>query len=203
MNATVTGAIIAGGQSRRMGHDKRFITVDGTPMIMRVFERIRSVTSHQLVIANDGNILQPTLPDVVNIIPDDVANTGSLGGILTALNHSPTAWVLCVAADMPFINSDVMRRMIDFTNEPAQVILPMMDNRPQNLHALYHQSAAPAIEQQIRSGNLRISDIFDGLAVYSIDSANFQDIDPHLTSFANINTPNDLDSYIRPTCFDG
>lgn len=197
MITSLTGAIIAGGKSRRMGRDKRLIPVEGQPMILRVLQGLAAATTQQLIIASDAPQLRPILPPALPILADAVPDAGALGGILTALLHSRTPWVCCVAADMPFISPALIERLAEQVEAGVQVILPMIDQRPQSLHALYHTSAAPVIRQQIATGNLRIADAFKSLAVRRIWLADVQGWGLPVSSFVNINTPDDLEKYAR------
>lgn len=188
----ITGAIIAGGKSRRMGQDKRLLPIEGTPMILRVLNRVARVTAQQIIIANDESVLRPVIPKIIPIFPDDVPDSGALGGIYTALNQSSTEWIFCAAADMPFINPHLVQKIISLADDAYDVVLPIVDERSQGLHALYRTSAKAKIHTQLMTGNLRIAAVFNQLRVRKINEKTLRQHDPALTSFTNLNAPSDL-----------
>ena len=52
-NDEITGVILAGGMSRRLGRNKALELVGGRPLISRVIERVGSVANQILVVVNN------------------------------------------------------------------------------------------------------------------------------------------------------
>mgnify|MGYP005858608727 CR=1 FL=1 len=188
MCSPVTVAILAGGQSRRMGTDKSFVLLDGRPLIQHVIDCACQLDYPVILIANNVERYQPFgLPVYADIIP----NAGALGGIYTALTHSQSDYVLCLACDMPRVNPALLRYLIDLRAD-YDVIAPLVDSVAQTLHAVYHKRCLPVMHEAIEQNNLKIRDILSRLQVRFIHETEVKQFDPSLTSFANINTPNDL-----------
>ena len=116
-NNNITGVVLAGGMSRRLGRNKALEIIDGQPMITGVIEKIQKITSSIIVVVNDverGRLLP--ISEEISIVADVFPDKGSLGGIYTGLTSASTEWTMVVACDMPFINLGLMRHMISQTS---------------------------------------------------------------------------------------
>jgi len=129
----MTGAVLAGGKSRRMGTNKAFIEVDGVPIIKRVIGVLEKVSDELLIIADDVELYEGLGG---RALPDTVTGAGSLGGIYTALLHASSCEVFVAACDMPDISVDAVRKIVTAPRGGALVVLPVVDGRPHPLHAL-------------------------------------------------------------------
>ena len=187
----------AGGASRRMGADKALLKAppDGTPLIRRVIERLSgSVAGEIFVIANDPALASKAgLPPHVQVVPDDYAGAGALGGLATGLARC-SGWAIAVACDMPLVDPRLFAALADLTEKDDQIwdaIVPVSGGRPQPLHALYHRRCLPAIENLLQRGGRRFVEFYNAVAVCYVDEAWLRTIDPALRSFVNVNTPED------------
>lgn len=195
MQQAVAGAVLAGGASRRMGRDKRFMPIQGSPLLFRVLSALELCTHSQMIIANDAH--HPMFATIqLPIIRDDIPDKGSLGGLYTAITHGPTEWIVCVAADMPLLNAELILMMIQKIDNPYDVILPVVDGHPQGFHAIYRKTSRSVIYQQMEKNNLRVQDIFSHLRVCEIDEDTSRQYDTHLKSFVNLNSPEDIQSLV-------
>ena len=185
---TITAAVLAGGQSRRMGTDKSLVELAGRPLIQHVLDRLRPLGWPILLVANHADRYQ-SLGET--IVADVLPGKGSLGGIYTALHHSATEFTFCVACDMPFLNTALIRWLATL-DEEADAVVPVVAGRAQGLHALYRRRCLPVISEQLARDELRISAVYDRLAVRFVAEADLRQYDPVLRSFRNVNTPEDL-----------
>ena len=97
----VTGVLLAGGKSRRMGQDKRFLSVGPGTLYGRSLAVLRAVFEQVVVVvAQDSPSIEAEVPVLRDLIPD----CGSLGGLYTGLKQAGTEWVFAVACDMPFLD---------------------------------------------------------------------------------------------------
>lgn len=187
--AEVAVAILAGGESRRMGADKTRLLLHGKPLLQHVIERVTPLERPILLISNTPDVHEAFgLP----IVPDAIPGVGALGGLYTALLHSPAPRTLVVAADMPFLNTALLAHLLSLRS-PADAYVPFLGGHWQPLHAVYRQqSCLPVFREQIAVGQLKIQDSYARLRVQRMDEATFRAYDPHLRSVWNINTPQDL-----------
>ncbi|MFQ5480633.1 MAG: molybdenum cofactor guanylyltransferase [Thermodesulfobacteriota bacterium] len=184
----MTGALLAGGQSRRMGTNKAFIEVDGITIIERVLGVLNEVFTERLIIADEVSLFSGL---GARTIPDAYKGAGSLGGIYTALLNSASDTVFVTACDMPDIKAEAVRRVISTPLNNALAVVPFIDGKAHPMHALYHRDCLEAIKEMITSGNLRITEFLESIEVKRLFKDDFKGIDIQ-KSVANINTVEEL-----------
>ena len=184
----VTIAILAGGQSRRMGTDKSFVPLNGLPLIEHVMARVKTLALPLLLITN-----QPSRYEYLNVplYPDVISDKGAMGGIFSALTHSQTAYTLCIACDMPFLNTGLLAYLIQHAAD-AEAIVPYCQGQAQGLHAIYHQRCREPMQVCIAQDQLKISTFLQQRQVRWIGEDEIRAYDPDFQSFLNLNTPDDL-----------
>lgn len=184
----VTVAVLAGGASRRMGADKSLAELEGKPLIQHVLACVRILNAPVLLVTDKPEQYRQFQIEVVS---DILPGKGSLGGIYSALMSSSTPFTLCVACDMPFLNVTLLTYLLSL-RIGFDAVVPMINNQPQGLHAIYHRRAAAPIRDSLNRNELRISSVFDKLRVRLVGEAAIRAIDPELRSFTNLNTPEEL-----------
>ncbi len=188
----VTGILLAGGKSRRMGTDKRFLLVGGQQLYERSLAVLQSVFRDVcIVIAQDS----PPLLSGVPVLRDLVPNCGTLGGIYTGLKESRTEHVFTVACDMPFLNPEVIAYLVSL-KRTADIVIVQSDHGLQPTHALYNRRCLPMLEEMVHGGRLKVQDIIAHPSVEArvVRWDELREIDPEGRSFVNINTPADLEA---------
>ena len=182
-------AILAGGKSSRMGRDKSFVELDSKPLIEHVISRTSGLGQQSTFIVTNGpnDYAHLGLRMAGDILPDK----GSLGGIYTAIHESPADYTLVIACDMPFVNPDVLLLML-VSYGGHDVVVPRVDGYPQGLHALYRKTCLPHIREKLDANRLKVIGFYESVNVRYLDEDDYQSIDPHGTSFTNLNTPDEL-----------
>ncbi len=185
-----TVAINAGGKSSRMGTDKSFVPLLGKPMIEHVLERVANLGQRETILVTNkpDEYAHLGLP----MFGDDLPDKGSLGGIYTALLHSTAEYTLCVACDMPFLNTGLLRHMIGLIAPDVDVIVPRVEGYPEGMHAIYRERCAKPIRRKLDTDRLKIIGFYDEVRVRYLDEAEWMPLDPRGLSFRNINTPDEL-----------
>ena len=183
-------AIIAGGQSRRMGQDKAFVELGGKTLIEQVIAGSADLgQSETILITNKRADYQHlSLP----MYPDALPDKGSLGGIYTALLRAKTDWVLALACDMPFIKTDLLRFMITQINDDLDIVVPRVDGYPQGLHAMYRKTCIAPISEQLAANRLKIIRFYGQMRLRYLDESDYAPFDSVGRSFTNLNTPEEL-----------
>ena len=188
----LTVAIVAGGQSSRMGTDKAFVQLGGRPLIAHLLERVADLGQAETILITNhpARYAHLGLPMFGDVLP----GKGSLGGIYTALHVSRSPYVLALACDMPFVSPDVLRHLIGLAEGDAfDVIVPTVADYPQGLHAIYGRACLDPIRARLDADRLKVIGFYDDVRVRRVDEAEYGPIDPEGRSFFNVNTPEDLE----------
>ena len=190
----VTGIILAGGKSSRLGRDKASVDVGGQRIIDRVIGALQSSCDEVLIIGDRPereNELRH--PKCIQYRSDELKGRGSIGGLYTGLKGSDTLWSLVVACDMPFISRELIRFMLSMISKNrCDAIVPIINGRYQPTHALYNSTCIPFIEKNISSGNFRMDSYFDEIYLEEISEDVINSIKGAELSFFNVNTEDDL-----------
>jgi len=188
--ALITGAVLAGGASTRMGESKAALILDGEPLLRRVVRRLQRALPAVLVI---GPADLAELVPGARVTPDLAPGDGPLGGLRTALHAIATPWAFVIACDMPFVAPPLVQAMAQLaatTERPqfdAVVLRTARGLEP--LHAVYHHSCLSPIERQLQSPNRSLAGLLDKLRVRAVEETEAMRYDPHGCSAFNANTP--------------
>ena len=184
----VTGVMLAGGKSRRMGTDTAHLKVDGVPLLERVARVFRRTFSSNMVVANDPNLYTDIgFPVYADVYPD----RGSLVGIYTGLLKAETPHVFCASCDMPFLNERLIRHLVNL-REGFDLVLPFSDHGREPLHAVYGKACLAPMEKLIAEDKLAIMGVFSQVRMHKVTPEEVAEFDPKFLSFMNCNTPEDL-----------
>jgi molybdopterin-guanine dinucleotide biosynthesis protein A len=191
---SLTGLILAGGASRRMGENKALLALEGRKLIERVADALAALTDDILIIANEA---EPYRFLDRPIIPDIRPGYGPLMGLYSGLKAARGELALLVAVDMPFLSPDYLRFLLALA-PGYDVVIPRTGHRLHPLCAVYRrESCLPAIEQAIARGQRRLIAFHPQMRVRQVDEAELRRIDPDLRALMNVNTPEELEAARR------
>lgn len=184
----ITGAILAGGQSSRMGQNKALMPLGGQRLVDRVVTVMRAVFEPLLLVTNTPEVYADL---GLRMVPDVYPDSGSLGGIYSALYHATTPACAVVACDMPFLQAELWRYLMAQMPE-ADVVVPEVLGEVQTLHAIYRQTCRAPIEGCLAAKRLRIVGFFPEVRVRRVTAEELTAYDPELLAFQNLNTPGEF-----------
>ncbi len=169
-----------------MGQNKALLPFRGRTLIEAVIETMTSIFSRVVLsVHHPDSYPQLQLPEIVDRYPE----IGPIGGI-TSILESGESRIFCVGCDMPFLNAELIQHLCSFTGVDA--VIPVHQDRPQPLHALYSQSLLRCFQQSITAKRYRITDALEsGHILYLFD------LEPEGRSFQNLNTPSDYDEVLK------
>lgn len=185
------GALLAGGNSRRMGQDKALLELQGRPLWQRCLQSL-ALTCSSLRIAGDRpDLASAEVPSFADIYPGS-----SLAGLHNALIHADSDWVTVLPCDLPYPSPQLLRVLQQACTDDIQAVVPRTLAGREPLIACYRQSALPQIIHRLESGQPKILDLLDELEVRYLD-------EPELPSgwrraLRNINSPDDVKRLLQP-----
>lgn len=180
----ITTLILAGGKSRRFGQDKASMVVEGKPMIERVHAAVAPLAETVLVSVADGET-RYSLPETVHYVPDVHHDIGALAGLHAGLAATQTPWLVVVACDMPYLNTDALQRLLDARNDTVEAVVAVSpDGQRHPLCAVYRQSVLATVDRQIKKRYFALHALLDELETVEV-------VLPEAV-VRNINTPDDL-----------
>jgi molybdopterin-guanine dinucleotide biosynthesis protein A len=186
----MTGIILAGGKSTRMGEDKAFIEVGEVPLFERAYRVLREIFSEIIIVANDA---RPFENYEARLQKDIISDKGALGGLYTGLFHSQSHHAFCAACDMPLLNPRLIKYMAEERDE-YDVIVPRTRDGLHPLHAIYSKRCLNPMRQLLNRDDLRIVNFFPQVTVRYIEEMEIRELDPHMRSLISVNTEEEMEA---------
>lgn len=184
----VSGFVLAGGRSKRMGREKALLPYRGSTLVEHVASAVREATGSVALIGDPAKFGHLGLP----VIPDAIPSCGPASGIYTALEATQADWNLIVACDMPGISSGILRELVRRaeTAESNCVAAAAPGGEPEPLCAVYHRRCLPVLAQAIRDKRLKMKELVNEIGVTSVG------VSP--AALANVNTPKEWLEFEAP-----
>jgi molybdenum cofactor guanylyltransferase len=184
-----TGAILAGGFSRRLGQDKVALQLGGKPLALWVNETLAPLVGDCWLITNQPLAHQALgLPLLTDLRPFQ----GPAGGLATALFWARTPWVLAAAVDNPFLAPALLAELTaraDRTSRPAVVCRSSRGLEP--FPGVYAVRLLPALQNFLQTDR-RPTRFLEVCRPQVLSETEVLSLDPEGRSFFNLNTPQDL-----------
>ncbi len=193
----ITGIILAGGKSSRMGKDKALFDFNGKALVSYAIEALKPLCDKLLISANQSP--ERYAPFGLPVIPDGIKEVGPMGGILTCLKHSTTQHNLVISCDTPFVGTALFVHILNEI-ENYQIVVPAHETfLIEPLNAYYNTNIIGEMEASIQGGSYKLMDFFKKIRFKSVEiNEKLSFFNDHI--FLNINTMKDMDqakSFIR------
>ncbi len=181
----ISGFILAGGKSRRMGTDKALLTIENEPLLKRMIRLIEPFCNPIVISGENADY------SVFNVqmIPDLYSGRGPIAGIHSSLNHSFSEWNFLVSVDVPFVNEELIQSLISEKGE-YDCIIPGHTSGIEPLIGLYHKRILPVVIEMIENGDYKLMNLISRLNVRFVNCNSLIQKYPRL--FININRPEDF-----------
>ena len=177
-----------------MGKNKAFIEIDGVPIIQRIHTLFKSLFSETVIVTNEVELFRNL---EAKIYRDLIPNQGALGGLYTGIYYSSFPNAFCVACDMPFLKSSVIRYLIQ-KMEGYDVVVPRTEDGLEPLHAIYSKNCLDPIRKILEHKQFKVLDFYPMVKVNIVEESEFRSLDPARESFLNVNTPEELRLVKKP-----
>jgi molybdenum cofactor guanylyltransferase len=204
----VTGLVLAGGRSRRMGMPKENLVLEGERMLDRQVRLLRSVSRSVAVVAagasgsGSGNAKVEGVSVDAPLIGDVIPARGPLGGIYSGLRWTRTEFNLFLACDLPFVNARLLRLIVERALAGrADVTIPeCREGEYQPLCAVYRRRARNAIRANLARGQNKVTRFFPHVHCCLISWSEIARAGFPPRVFDNMNTPEEYDAAKQTIC---
>jgi molybdopterin-guanine dinucleotide biosynthesis protein A len=206
MYADITGIILSGGRSKRMGHNKSFLVIHNRTVIERIAGLMQSVFSKVILITNTPAEYKMLGLDTYE---DIHKNTGPLAGIHSGLVNSKTEKNFIISCDVPVMTEKIIRYIADYKTD-KKITVCIADGYLQPLAGIYHKSLADSIESSIRENtgsadHNSLSGKTKCRLMHFIENSGAEILNPENTEgytgneFFNLNTPENYQYILKMT----
>ncbi len=180
INKNISCAILAGGQSKRMGRHKAFLEYNGRKFIEIIQTNMSKWFDDMFIVTNDKEIFSHVK---MPVFEDIICGKGPIGALYTALMMTKKDAVFCVPCDMPFLNVSVLQKLIEANNRlKFDCFIPLGKSGPEPLFGIYRKNIVDIIKKQIYLPDLSVRKILQICHTYYLD------LNPQ-EELININTP--------------
>ncbi|MCF8462046.1 MAG: molybdenum cofactor guanylyltransferase [Flavobacteriales bacterium] len=156
----ITGIVLAGGKSTRMGTDKGLIRLNGKPMVQHVLDPLARVCHRILVVS--GNPMYGMFG--FELVKDEASEFGPVMGILSGLRQSKTERNLILSCDAPFVTFDLLKQLV-LLSDNADVVAASSEKGIHPLIAVYRRTCISVFEQAVADGEHRLRTVLEQLKV--------------------------------------
>lgn len=185
IKSRVTGFVMAGGRSERLGRDKRMIEVSGQTLINRTIGMLNDLLERHPYVVGD-NLDEFGISDKF-IIKDAKSDSGPLGGLVAALVSCDTEWAMVLAVDLPRLTIEDLQKLLSSADDSFEVVTMSAGELPEPLIALYRTKTLPFWRERLDKDLLSLSEGFEMLNYKKVYPAGGPE------SLRNINSPRDLE----------
>ncbi len=189
----ITGLILAGGASRRMGRPKPGLELGGETLLGRVLSQVRPLCREIILVTRrPSDFLEFGERTVRDLLPGQ----GPLGGLATGLFYARHRLCLTLACDLPFLNPAILRLVIETAQagpRGARVTAPRTSDGWQPLVAVYSRECLKPAMELLAEGGHKVGELMHkGVHWHAVPENILRTAEEDLRSFVNVNTPEDL-----------
>ena len=181
----ITGIILAGGKSIRMGTDKALLKIGDKNLLETVIEICKPVCKSIIISSNNPEHGKYGYP----VIHDEFKDCGPIGGIYSCLRKSETDWNFVISVDTPLVTSGFIQFLLLQTGN-FDAVIPVYSGKIEPLIALYNKNCLPVIQSQISLNQFKLQTTLALLKTQLIEVDQLLNKSPLL--FKNLNYPEDL-----------
>lgn len=187
----MTGAVLVGGRSRRLGRDKASLPLAGRPLAQWVFTALGPLVDECWLISNQPlEHLALGFPVLIDLQP----GRGALGGLLSAMLVAPGSHVLLSACDTPFLQPPLLEAMLTQARRGGQDAVVCRSSRGlEPLPGVFSCRLFQRLQAQVQGEDLRLRTLLNSCRTRVLPPEEVGRYDAQELSFFNINTGEDLE----------
>ncbi|WP_406683487.1 molybdenum cofactor guanylyltransferase [Seonamhaeicola sp. MEBiC1930] len=160
----ITGIILAGGKSSRMGSDKGFIKLKHKSFVEYSIKALKSLVNDILIVSDNADY------DFFGYkrIEDKIKGAGPVAGIYSGLNASETENNLILSCDIPLIKTSILKKLIDNTDDDSEIIQIESNGKTMPLIALYKKQCAPRFLEALHNDERRLRRVINTMKTKNV-----------------------------------
>lgn len=179
----ITGIILAGGKSQRMGTDKGLLLLNGKPFITHIYEALKPIVGDSIIVVS-SNADYDTFG--YTRIEDLIADKGPVGGLYTALKQSKTKCNLVLSVDVPLVSTELIKWLVDNHDDSYLVTQVQAGEKVSPLVAVYDRALRALLGEHLAGNQLKLCSVIDEVNVQTLTVP-----DKWTAQLQNINTQED------------
>ena len=186
----VSGIILAGGRSLRMGRDKTLLLFNNETLIERTIKKMQNIVDEIIIASNHTG--KYNFADIVEVC-DTYPGVGPLGGLHAGLMRAKHQHSFVISGDMPLFTEELATYLLEH-KEGYDVVVPKIRNHWEPLCAVYSKNCTHPIEICLQANMKKAYSFYPLVKVLKIFENQLQSIGDIEELFCNLNTPEDLNS---------
>jgi FdhD protein len=189
----VTGFVVAGGASTRMGRDKALLPWGEGTLLDHALARLREACPEARILSGPN----PRYADRgAPVDVDVVRDVGAVAGLVTALERA-RGLALLLAVDVPHVPAALLRRLVELATR-ADAAVPVGPSGPEPLVAAYGPACRDAVRARVARGELKLTAFWPDVRIRILEGDELRAFGDPARMFANLNTPDAYDRFARP-----
>src|SRR5262249_39531196 len=184
----ISAALLAGGESRRMGKDKAILLFRGKPLWQVQLELLRKLRPTEILVS--ARTVPVWRPANVRFVADDSPSRGPMSGLAASLARARTKHLLALAIDMPFVTEKYLKFLCS-ERQPGCGVIPKIGDRFEPLAAIYPKEGLADFQSALTKTEFSLQTMASRLV-----AAGKLQVTPVLSRerklFLNLNEPADL-----------
>lgn len=186
MRKNITGIILAGGKSSRMGTDKGTLRLNNITFTQHIINNLAPIVD-EIIIVSDNKIYDQF---GVKRVQDNVKDYGPIAAVYTGLKASKTDYSLIISCDSPKVDIDVFKPLLENRNNKYDIVQYICNTRTTPLTALYNKKCLPIFKLALKNKIQKLRFVVKQLEHKTIPAP-----DNLKCKLINLNTPKDLEKY--------
>lgn len=178
--SNITGVVMAGGKSQRMGTDKGLMDFKGKPMAQYSIDVLQSVFEKVAISSNNPDYTRFGIP----VFGDEYFDCGPICGLHATLKYIDTEYVFILSCDTPYVDKETVLLLLTHLASNS-IVVPEVEGKLEPLCGLYSKMLLPEIETRIAEENFKLYHF-----IRNHEDKKLVQVDAN--KFININSPDDL-----------
>ena len=193
--SAVSGFVLAGGASRRMGVDKASLPLGSETMVKRQIGLLRTLCRSVAIIGPANRFPEAG----VQVYEDEIPGQGPLGGFHAGLRRARTEFSLFLSCDMPLMEARFLRYLCEqaLVSRASATLPPPWARGVYPICAVLQRRVLPTVRSSLRLGQNRVARFFEKVQCRTISKTEFRRAGFSPRIFYNANTPEEYERVRR------